>query len=69
MLDYLELKSLSDNEKSLLMNSVNCYKEKIEFILKNSKYYLISSSIISDFEEDLERIDVLQKKLFSILID
>ena len=59
---------ISDSDKSLLLMCINTYIEKIEFVLKNRKYYGFSSTdfLCSSFEEDLKKLRDLQIKLFSI---
>ena len=55
-----DLEFLSDNEKSLLLSCINSYLEKIDFILKNSRYYFSNNafgkSIIDDFKSDRKKL-------------
>lgn len=64
------LRKLNDNDKALLLSCINSYIEKIDFILKNRKYYFLDSvfnkSIIDDFEKDRENLLDLREKIFLI---
>lgn len=53
-------------DKTLLMHCINTYMEKIEFVLKNARYYGISDFIFEDFKRDLIRLKELQIRIFSI---
>lgn len=63
---------MSDNiiidsyDKTLLMHCINNYIEKIEFVLRNSKYYFMDNFLIESFKNDLIRLKKLQIQLFSI---
>ena len=49
----LELYKITDYDKTLLLHSINCYMEKIEFVLKNSKFYNTDEIIFNDLKNDL----------------
>lgn len=53
-------------DKTLLMHCINNYIEKIEFVLRNSKYYFMDDFLIRSFKDDLKRLKKLIIDLFSI---
>lgn len=63
---------LNDKDKSLLLTCINSYIEKIDFVLKNRKYYFygddFSTLIIDSFKEDKKELIDLREKIFSIEI-
>lgn len=66
MLDFNNL--ITYEEKSLLMHCINTYLEKLDFVIKNGKYYCTGSFVIKDLENDYKKLVELQKKIFLIEI-
>ena len=62
----LELYKITDYDKTLLLHSINCYMEKIEFVLKNSKFYNTDEIIFNDLKNDLTPLKDLQLRVCSI---
>lgn len=62
----LELYKITDYDKTLLLHSINCYMEKIEFVLKNSKFYNTDEIIFNDLKNDLTLLKDLQLRVCSI---
>lgn len=62
----LELVEITNYDKTLLLHCINCYMEKIEFVLKNSEYYNIDHIIFKDLKRDLMLLKDLQIRFCSI---
>lgn len=62
----LELYKITDYDKTLLLHSINCYMEKIEFVLNNSKFYNTDEIIFNDLKNDLTLLKDLQLRVCSI---
>lgn len=57
---------LSSDDKALLLLCINCYLDKMNFVLNNRRYYLNTSNFIFDiFEQDINRLCLLRDKLCS----
>lgn len=68
--DLQELKMLiSEEEKKLLLHSINIYMEKIDFILNNYEYYNEPIDVRDSFRSDYETLFLLRQKLFSIELE
>lgn len=62
----LELYKITNYDKTLLLHSINCYMEKIEFVLNNSKFYNTDEIIFNDLKNDLMLLKDLQLRVCSI---
>lgn len=62
----LELAKITNYDKTLLLHSINCYMEKINFVLKNSDFYNIDKIIFDDLKRDLILLKDLQLRICSI---
>ena len=57
---------LSEEEKRLLLLSINCYLEKMSFVFKNRKYYMADDFLFSTFKEDVVVLSNLRDKFLSV---
>lgn len=57
---------LTNKEKSIILHSLTLYMEKLEFVLKNRKYYDVDMFTIDLLKSDYEDIIKLRDKFFSV---
>ena len=58
----------SEEEKKLILHSINIYLEKLDFVLKNSSTYNIDNLTISLLKDDCNNLVNLRSKISLIEI-
>lgn len=58
----------SEEEKKLILHSINVYLEKLDFVLKNSSTYNIDDLTISLLKDDCDNLVNLRSKISLIEI-
>lgn len=67
--DFIKNNSITYDDYQLLLASINCYIDKIEFNLKNSKYYFFGDFERSFYKKDLSKLKELREKIYSFDIN